>query len=67
MERPFDPEDTYQPPAPDPRRGDEHRDALADLRPVPSYQSRSISREEFLRAVYGPQGYLPCGKQTGEG
>lgn len=49
--------------APSRDAGDDARDSLADLRPVPTYQQRPVSHEELRRAIDAARGYVYCGKQ----
>jgi hypothetical protein len=42
---------------------DAHRDSLADLRPVPDYVHRPVTREQLLEAIRNPE-LIYCGAQV---
>lgn len=44
-------------------RADAFRDSLGDLRPVPTYQHRTVTREELLAVITGSP-LINCGQQV---
>jgi hypothetical protein len=45
----------------DDRRADEWRDGLGDLKPVPRFQHRPVTREQLVAAIANPSYLIPCG------